>query len=134
MASNVHLDLTAIVKKTKRKLETVAHEVTMDLAETAITRTPVDTGFLRGSWFVSVNDIGAFDGSPDKGGQQSVARVSVSIAGTKVGDTIYVLNGANYASYVENGNSRMAPRGFVKSTVNDAPQIAARTAARIAKK
>lgn len=134
MVARVTVDLTDIVKRTQRKLQTVAHEVTQDIALTAIDRTPVVTGNLKGHWFTSINDVNvSFDGEPDKDGAATIARVSFGISQSGIGDVINVLNGASYAQHVEFGTSRMAPRSFVRSTVNDAPQIAEQTVRRIAR-
>lgn len=133
MVARVTVDMGDIVKRTKRKLETVSHEITQDLAMTVIDRTPVDTGNLRSHWFVSINDANVSFDNNIEGAPATVGRVSVGINQAGIGDVINVLNGASYAEHVEFGTSRMAPRSFVRSTVNDAPQIAEQTARRIAK-
>jgi len=134
MVAQSKVNIADVARRSQRKVETAAHEVTQDLAEAVIERTPVRTGFLRGSWFVAINDREAIsEGTEDKGGSQTVGRMSAQISQSQVGDIIYMLNGASYAKYVENGTRYMRPRNFVKSTVNDAPQIAEETILRIAK-
>lgn len=133
MTARVTVNMGDAIRKTGRRLETVALEFTQDLAETVVTRTPVDTGFLRGSWFVSLGeDMATFAGEPDKSGALTIGRVSMDIARANVGtDIINILNSAGYADHVENGTSRMAPRAMVRSTVADAPQIFQDTIRRI---
>ena len=132
MVQTVSPDFRAIAEKTKRTVETAFHEVTQDVAEALIPATPVRTGFLRGSWFPSINTKDStFEGTFDKSGAQTIARIALEIQTSKIGDVFYILNGANYAKFVEYGTSRMAPRAFVRGTVNRLPQIVNRTIERI---
>lgn len=132
MTARVTVNMGNAIRQTKRRVETVVNEFTQDMAETVVSRTPVDTGFLRGSWFVSIGQRNeAFQGSEDKSGTQTVARMSIDIARARIGAVIYVLNGAAYAEHVEFGTQRMAPRAFVRSTVSDAPRILQDTIRRI---
>ena len=128
------INVRKMMEKTGRKMETVAREVSQDLAEEVVRRTPVDTGFLRGSWFAQVGSAeAAFEPVKDKDGAATIASIALDVASKpfKIGDTISILNQAAYARHVEFGTSRMSPRGMVRSTVADAPQIAARTIQRI---
>jgi hypothetical protein len=136
MVQRVTLDFKTIAEKTKRKIETVFHEFTQDMAEEVIVATPWLTGNLRASWFPSINTPGAVPPgvSPDPSGAATIARLSVEIPKAKIGDRIYIMNGASYAKFVEFGTANMAPRAFVRKTLNRAPKIAERTIQRIAKK
>jgi hypothetical protein len=129
------IQLRDLAKHGRVSLETFAKEVTQELAEEVIKRTPVDTGFLRGSWFSALNTAtGFFSGAADKGGRTTAGQVKLKISQLKIGDTVYVLNGARYAAIVETGTSKQAPNGFVRTTVNDARAIAERVARRLAKR
>lgn len=80
---------------------------------TAISYTPVDTGFLRASVRVSTQampqvDPGATGGAAGGGGEYVMA-----IAGAQLGQTIYAGWTAAYGPFVEFGTSKMAPRAFV---------------------
>lgn len=133
MVQQANISIEELAKKANRKIETVFHEVVQDLAFEVIKATPWETGFLRASWFPSINDPGKIpDGvTADPSGSFAISRIAAEVVNAKVGDTIYILNGANYAKFVEFGTSRMAPRAFVRGTVNRAPQIAKRTVERI---
>lgn len=135
MVATVTLDFDQVARRAKVKLETAFHEVTQDIAEAMVLATPVDTGNLRASWFASINSPGDIPDAiaPDKEGALTVGRVNLEISQSKVGDVLYFLNGANYAYFVEYGTSKMAPRMFVRGTLNSAPQIASRTIQRIAR-
>lgn len=125
-------NIQALAKAVNVRLETFVQEVLNDVAETVVMRTPVDTGFLRGSWFASLDGPQGGSSVKDPGGAATLGRMSVSLNGVKPGDKVWFVNQANYAYHVENGTSRMAPRGFVKSTINDVPLIIRRTAQKLA--
>ena len=140
MVQQVAVDIEEMARRTQRKVQTVINEFGQDLAEEALRNTPVDTGFLRASWYVSLDSPDGSSPNPDAEKSPgasippvTVARLSLTIHEAKPGQTLYFLNQANYAQHVEYGTSRMAPRGFVRQTINNAPAIAERTIRRIAK-
>jgi hypothetical protein len=138
-------DAGNVARRSKVKLETAAREVLQDLALEVVKRTPVDTGFLRGNWQVSVNvpppsrlvDQGqaevAYAGSSKfpPVAPQTVARVSSEMSRFDVGDTVYFFNNARYAAVIENGNATRRPRAMVRGAVANLPNIAERTIRRI---
>lgn len=126
-------EIERIARQTQRRLDTVILEFGQDMAAEALKNTPVDTGFLRGSWFISINRMGTGQGKADPTGQSTVAEMGIRIAAARPGDTLYFLNGANYARFVEYGTSRMQGQGFVRRTVANARNVANRTIARIKK-
>ena len=136
MVGTVVLPIEEVARKTKRKLVTAFQELTQDITEEVIHATPWDTGFLRASWFVSINSPGGIPKGVglDPAGVQTIARASAEIAGAEIGDVIYVLNGAVYAKFLEFGTAYISPRAFVRGTIARAPQIAQRTIERIARK
>ena len=136
MSTNAHkmkIDFEALALNARVKIETFMHEFGQSLAEQAVTNTPVDTGFLRGSWYARLNDPvgGTSAAQNDKSGAMTIAEINLVVGAMSAGDTVYLVNGAKYARFVEYGTSRMAPRGFVRKTVAQAPRIAEETMMRI---
>lgn len=148
MVARSKVDFADVARRAQKTLKTAQNEVVQDLAQTVVERTgepffKTQTGFARGSWFVDINDSTQTPGGDeDKKGAQTVARMSSDINDASVGDKIGILNGAKYVPRLEYGfvgkddlgryyNQR--PRNFVRSTINDAPQIAEETIRRIAK-
>lgn len=121
------------VEKTKGKEKQFALEFIQDMNESVIESTPVKTGFLKGSWWASINDAATGPGVADQSGATTVARVNLSAAEMQIGDVYYMLNGANYAQFVEYGTARMAPRAFVRGTIDQAQQFASEAADRVSK-
>jgi len=163
-----------VIRQAGRNVDTAVNEFIADFTAELIRATPVDTGFLRASWYMAsslaepARSISATHSEKDPTlpkGQvppATAARLSleqfaavkrattatpgferqgtsVSVGGARgevatiTGgvETVFILNGARYARFVEFGTSKMAPRAFVRSTVAKATQIADRTIARI---
>lgn len=125
-------DIQRFVKVSKKKTEVFAIEFIQDLNEAVVRATPVDTGFLRGSWYAALGAAPTGAGPPDPGGQGSVARMNLVAANVRLGDVYYAANGAKYAAAVEYGTSRMHPRAYVRATLARADSIAQATALRLA--
>lgn len=73
--------------------------------------TPVDTGYARASWWLSLN-------APTEGpvvtvGQAQLATDASLALQAKAGDTIYLINNAQYIQALEDGHSGQAPNGMV---------------------
>lgn len=83
------------------------------------------TGFLRSSVRASKTSIPLADrpqGAPDA---DYMAEITVVIAGSELGETIYVGYTANYAAFVHFGTSRMAGRPWVQMIAQRWPAIVA---------
>lgn len=100
--------------------------------------TPVDTGFARASWWVRLGDSGS---APDTVklvgvdgailGTAVLDAVTLSLLGAKAGQTVYLLNNADYIRSLEYGHSGQAPQGFVRLTVRHGQEIADKVARRL---
>jgi hypothetical protein len=132
-AADLGINFQRFAEQAGVELRTFMQEFGQDLAERLIVNTPVDTGFLRGSWTAALNRPPALGVSTreDKGGMHTVATMNLVLSTMSPGDTVYMVNGARYARHVEYGTSKMAARGFVRKTVAQAPSIAQQTKARI---
>ena len=147
MRLSIDGDLGAIVEgianDAKVDINSAIQEFGFDLFEAVLKATPgpgnsiakgyKPTGFLRASWFVSIND--PLGGKPiaqegAAGLAQAKARQAQSplaISEAEAGDTLFFLNGASYARFVEFGTARQRPRAFVRKTVARAGSIAEET-------
>ena len=126
-------------EKAKGKLNQFAAEFCQDISDEVITKTPVDTGYLRASWWASINapGSGTVAGPKPQGGVSQAAIV----AGTmKAGEVYYLMNGAAYARRIEYGFVgedslgrvyNQQPRAMVRNAVARAPVIAEAVIARL---
>ncbi len=82
-------------------------------------RIPVDTGYARNSTIVTPNrdDVGTL------GNNDLEARIAL-VNQIKLGETVYINNGAEYIDILEKGHSQQAPSGFVQTTLPEVPAIA----------
>jgi hypothetical protein len=104
-------------KATDAKFEALARQTCYEMGFRVVQKTPVDTGFLRGSWQPSIGE--AMDATPtlDTAGARALGDVGIVIQELKVGDRFFMVNNAAYARFVEYGTSRMGPRYYVTDTV-----------------
>lgn len=81
-------------------LEALARTSIMSLSEKVMLSTPIDLGFLRGSWQPSMHD----PISTDNGGNgAAIATMSALLTGLKLGDKFWMTNNAAYALRIEFG-------------------------------
>lgn len=94
-------------KKLDGKLDALARQTVQEISYRVIMATPVDLGFLRGSWQPSIGEgaspvvIGA--ATEDPTGAQSLAKIAALIPQIKTGEMFHMRNGAVYAMRIEYG-------------------------------
>jgi len=105
----ITVDFDKLAAKAGVTVEQARNEYLNKLAEEVVKGTPVKTGRLRASWFLSPTLSGALGG--DVSAEQTKAKTASSLtmarlsgqAGTlaQLDGSLYLLNGANYAIFVE---------------------------------
>lgn len=123
------VSIEKFIKQAGEDLDEFTREFPQDLTKAIIEDTPVDTGFLRGSWTAAID-------APDLSHQGQIGtdpstRIALNLRRAKAGDTIYITNTAKYGPYVEFGTAFIAPRAFVRNNVAKADMIAKNTLKRI---
>jgi hypothetical protein len=98
------------------KIAAVTKEVSEEIFDGVVSRSPVDTGSFRASWNVSV-------GLPDVSnvvGGSSESPLSPPVfpkLNVKNADKVYITNNTPYGAELENGHSGQAPLGMVSVTL-----------------
>lgn len=130
---NFSAQVDAWVLQSKKRIEKVFRESTQRTVsmaqENLRTIVNVQTGLLRASPRASLQQMPTIDPSAYPEAEATYnyngSEISLTIAGAKLGDVIYVGWTAAYSAFVHNGTSRMAPRPYValaaekwQSTVN----------------
>lgn len=96
--------LGAWAAKVDDGLAALARQVCQETSVRVVTATPVDTGFLRGSWQPSIGGLAQAESSvADPGGAKAQADIALTCTGLKIGDTYYMVNNASYARRLEYG-------------------------------
>jgi HK97 gp10 family phage protein len=111
------------VRGTRQEMKKGVRQATFGLFEGLSDNTPVRTGFLRGSWQVNLNSSAAEEGEYDKSGTIGKSAALDVLGDYRVGDTIYILNSAYYARFVEFGTQHIQPRLFATSVLQNARSI-----------
>lgn len=114
--------LAELERKANRDMRIVALELTGRIKRT----TPVDTGRARSNWNVSANkpDTSTFDAGKDPAAyaahdRSKDAENNATVQQTNFwrGDVGWIANGLPYIVGLEQGNSKQAPRGMVRVSV-----------------
>lgn len=110
-----------LLEKAGAKAEAVVRKTAIELQNSMINMSPVDTGRFKGNWQAGIGsintDTSAAPGSDAKG------RTVATLAGWAPGQTIFLSNSMPYARVLEYGRangkpgSLQAPNGFVRLTV-----------------
>lgn len=130
-------DLKKYVEKTKLKAETVVRKTTLELQNSVVQLSPVDTGRFRANWMASAGGIDKKTVTvTDKTGELSLGRVEAALGTWQPGTTIYLTNSLPAARSLEyglygkppgsangpkttGGYSKQAPQGMVRLTVQN---------------
>lgn len=109
------IPLQRLTEKAKGDLATVVRKATLDAFTRVVLKSPVDTGRFRANWNFSVGapDYGVTPSTNQARGQTEAAK-ALSV---QVGTIAYLSNGLPYARRLENGWSKQAPAGMVRTTV-----------------
>lgn len=121
------IPLQRLTEKAKGDLATVVRKATLDAFTRVVLKSPVDTGRFRANWNFSV---GAPDYSVTPSTNQARGQTEAAKAlAMQVGTIAYLSNGLPYARRLENGWSKQAPAGMVRTTVAEFNAIVQRATA-----
>ncbi len=112
------LQLAEFAEQAKEAVDASLREVVIEIGNSLIRMSPVDTGRFRGNWQFSVSSpaAGTVDALDPSGAEASARLVGDSIL-FKVGETAYIVNNLPYAIPLEYGHSDQAPGGMVRITL-----------------
>ena len=107
--------LTELGKVVDDKGDGIIQKLTLDGFNNLVRLTPVDTGFLRSRWAVSVNTPPTTQtvGHPGEG---TYAVSQMPRVKPQWGDRVYLYNNVEYAYYQEHGTSRNRAQPMVEPT------------------
>lgn len=110
--STFTLDINKFIKKVEKRTDAVIGKLVLELFNSVVRKSPVDTGHFRNSWYIT--------GSPTeiKQAQDALEQISPgSIAKMAEGGAVYIVNNVPYAMALEFGHSKQAPHGMARLTV-----------------
>jgi hypothetical protein len=97
------------------KGDVIIQKLTLDGFDNLLRRTPVDTGFLRSRWAISVNSKPATQTVGHPGGETYAQPVTPRFK-PKWGDRVYFFNNVEYAYFIEHGTSRNRAQPMIEPT------------------
>ncbi len=116
-------DITRFIQRANGNIDRATREATVLLAQTVVTRSPVDTGRFRNNWQFSAAGIDrTISPGVDPQGQMTIKRLVLAIRKTGSGGITYLSNSLPYAVRLENGWSDQAPHGMVKLAAQEFQQ------------
>lgn len=120
MAQRFSAQVDAWVLKSRRRTEAVFKTAAQNVIGEVVDRTPVDTGYLRGSLTVTFNEPVPMRGK--RGDGYVAAPYALAIAEAQLGQVIYASFGASYAGYVEYGAGGRRGAGMVRLSAQNWPR------------
>ena len=98
-------------------------KVTLSGLDTAVRTTPVDTGRLRAGWLVSTHASGSFEYGPDGlsagagASAEQLAGADTAMSSLRLGESTFIQDNVNYASFVNDGTVRMGGHHMVEAAI-----------------
>ncbi|MFU6376422.1 HK97 gp10 family phage protein [Metapseudomonas otitidis] len=118
------LSLAEFAAQSNEAIDASLREIVIEIGNSLIRMSPVDTGRFRGNWQFSIDAPaqGTLD-TVDPAGAATSARLVGDALLFRAGETAYVVNNLPYAIPLEYGHSDQAPGGMVRITVARFQQI-----------
>jgi hypothetical protein len=111
-----------LVAKANGNVEKAVRQGVVLAAQGIVLRTPVDTGRARANWVLGVGSVNvATTAVTDKDGALTLSKIAAGLPRSSAGQIIYVTNTLPYIQRLEDGWSKQAPAGMVKSTLAGLP-------------
>ena len=129
--STFSVDMRKFAEKAGQNAETVIKKICLDMMSDIILKTPVDTGRARANWQASLDApaSGTVNFEADKGSgamapnESNASRraIAAGMSATEnaAGRVFWLSNNLPYIERLEYGHSKQAPRGMVRTTINE---------------
>lgn len=111
---------------TKEKMDAVFQDIVIEIGESVIRLSPVDTGRFKANWQLTVDtpstkSLIAYD----KEGARTIAQLVADANRLEAGQKAFIVNNLVYSIPLEFGHSQQAPSGMVRVTLARFQQIVA---------
>lgn len=113
-------DLSQFRLKVEKNLEQTYRATSISLFKRVILKTPVDSGRLAANWQADIAKpaIGTtFSVDPSK--SKTIEQATETALKANLNQSLFLVNNLPYAPSIENGSSKQAPEGMVKSAISD---------------
>lgn len=111
------LQLAEFAEQAKDAVDASLREIVIEIGNSLIRMSPVDTGRFRGNWQMTIDAPAAGTLSAlDPTGAEATARIAGESVLFRAGTTAFIVNNLPYAIPLEYGHSDQAPGGMVRIT------------------
>lgn len=111
------LQLAEFAEQAKDAVDASLREIIIEIGNSLIRMSPVDTGRFRGNWQMTIDAPTASTLSTlDPTGAEATARIAGESILFRAGTTAFIVNNLPYAIPLEYGHSDQAPGGMVRIT------------------
>jgi len=118
--------LGQFAEQTKEKMDIVFQDIVIEIGESVIRLSPVDTGRFKGNWQMTIDQPSNKSLiNYDKDGAQTIAQLVNDANRLEAGQKAFIVNNLRYAIPLEFGHSQQAPSGMVRVTLARFQQIVA---------
>lgn len=123
--------LDKVMDDVLEEIDTFTQQVSLELFDDTVQRTPVDNGYAKGNWNLSIGSTDFTEQRPDPDGQSVRARGERVARNIEGGDVVFISNGVDYVFWLEQGTSDQSPRGMAGPASAKAQLIADSVARRL---
>lgn len=111
-----------IILELNESIELEARKLVLDIHERLVTDTPVDTGWAASNWITSlVIPVKETVGSPDHiSTHEANAGIAEILRWKFIQGPAFIANNVPYITFLNEGSSKQAPKGFVEADVKAA--------------
>lgn len=114
------MNFAANIKKfqgmTEEKLDKVVRKTALDVYKGILELSPVDTGRFRSNNILSIDAIDKSENGI-KSESAQLLEANTKLSGKVAGHTVFIQNNLDYATALEYGRSKQAPRGVYGVTL-----------------
>jgi len=111
----VDFDTKKLAKTVGTNFEGFVRKIVLDGLRQLIRQSPVDTGRFKANWSTSVSKSN-FEITDSN--ISNITTQSKGISAYKLNKTLFLYNNLQYATPLEYGHSKQAPKGWVRNTAN----------------
>lgn len=117
-------DLQRHVRNAEKKAAVFIIKISFEAFKRIINKTPVKLGRARGNWQADINNYPSGQvNTLDSSGGTTENKMKSKVVSVKIGDIIYLVNNVPYILKLEDGGSKQAPQGMVKTTMAEIQNI-----------
>lgn len=106
------------------KVEDITKLTLMELFKRVIEKTPVQTGRAKGNWQATIDKASNVKlDVEDKSGKVTIDKVAETTDKFELGHKIFLSNNLSYVQKLEYGSSKQAPKGMVRTSIQELNSI-----------